>query len=474
MSLSRTPLSFVLAAALGCAVTVAGAPQAGAAADPVPQMVTFAYTGSTQTWTVPADVVKATLDLYGAQGAGEGNGGLGGRATATIAVTPGDVITIVVGGTGGHPAFEGPTAIGYNGGGDGWHAGGGATDVRVGGTDLDDRVLVAGGGGGSTSFCAADRGGDGGESGLPGSPATTCTGTPGGGATSTAGGENTVDATLNGTAGQGGGRPGDFGNGVSGGGGGWFGGAGALDAAGGGGSSHGPAGTVFETGVRTAHGVATVTFAPSAHLDVTRTGSGTGTVTSAPAGIDCGNTCAAWFDLGSDVSLTATPDTASTFSGWSGACTGTGMCVVTMDQARDVTAMFAQIPAPVPTPAATPTSTLPPTPTVTPGADPKPVLSDLRVKPGRITAGGRAKATLHYAASEDVQLSVRLRRICHGEVCGRYFQVPATAEAGAGTYRLRGVLKPTQLRPGRYRLTLVAKDDLGQRDKKRVFFWVRR
>jgi uncharacterized repeat protein (TIGR02543 family) len=75
-------------------------------------------------------------------------------------------------------------------------------------------------------------------------------------------------------------------------------------------------------------------------LSVTKAGSGSGTVTSSPAGIDCGATCAASFPNGTMVTLTATPDAGSTFTGWIGDCTGTGPCTVTMDQDRAVTASF--------------------------------------------------------------------------------------------------------------------------------------
>jgi beta-lactam-binding protein with PASTA domain len=49
-----------------------------------------------------------------------------------------------------------------------------------------------------------------------------------------------------------------------------------------------------------------------------------------------------------DVTLTATPDTGSVFSRWFGACSGTGPCVVTMSQARSVTAKFTRAPCVVP------------------------------------------------------------------------------------------------------------------------------
>ena len=84
-------------------------------------------------------------------------------------------------------------------------------------------------------------------------------------------------------------------------------------------------------------------------LSVTKSGSGEGTVTSTPAGIDCGLTCQVDFDDGASVTLTATPASGSTFTEWSGACSGTGPCEVTMREARSVTATFTADPSP-PTP----------------------------------------------------------------------------------------------------------------------------
>ncbi len=73
-------------------------------------------------------------------------------------------------------------------------------------------------------------------------------------------------------------------------------------------------------------------------LTVTKEGTGGGTVTG--GGINCGATCSASYDSGTAVTLTASPASGSTFSGWSGACTGTGTCTVTMTAARTVTATF--------------------------------------------------------------------------------------------------------------------------------------
>jgi endo-1,4-beta-xylanase len=75
-------------------------------------------------------------------------------------------------------------------------------------------------------------------------------------------------------------------------------------------------------------------------LTVTKSGSGSGTVTSAPAGINCGSTCSAGFASGTSVTLTATPAGGSTFAGWSGSCSGTGTCTLSMTAARSVTATF--------------------------------------------------------------------------------------------------------------------------------------
>ncbi len=88
---------------------------------------------------------------------------------------------------------------------------------------------------------------------------------------------------------------------------------------------------------------ATFTVTPET-LNVSLSGNGSGSVTSSPAGISCGSTCSDSFDYGTKVTLTATPAVGSSFTGWSGACTGTSSCHVTMSQARSVTASFAVVP----------------------------------------------------------------------------------------------------------------------------------
>lgn len=75
-------------------------------------------------------------------------------------------------------------------------------------------------------------------------------------------------------------------------------------------------------------------------LAVGRTGSGT--VTSAPGGINCGSTCSTSFPAGTGVALSAVPSAGWAFAGWTGACSGAGGCSITMDSAKSVTANFVQ------------------------------------------------------------------------------------------------------------------------------------
>ncbi len=87
----------------------------------------------------------------------------------------------------------------------------------------------------------------------------------------------------------------------------------------------------------------TATFASFPVLSVTLAGNGTGTVTSPPPPpqISCPGTCSAGFASGSQVTLTETPAANSTFTGWSGACSGTNStCTVTMNGPQPVTATF--------------------------------------------------------------------------------------------------------------------------------------
>jgi phospholipase C len=82
----------------------------------------------------------------------------------------------------------------------------------------------------------------------------------------------------------------------------------------------------------------------SAVLTVSVTGTGTGTVASSPVGIGCSPTCSASFASGTQVTLTESAAANSSFTGWSGACSGSSStCTLTLSAAQQVTASFSAI-----------------------------------------------------------------------------------------------------------------------------------
>jgi hypothetical protein len=95
----------------------------------------------------------------------------------------------------------------------------------------------------------------------------------------------------------------------------------------------------------TAAATVTATFElASFPVTVGKAGPGSGTVTSAPAGIACGSTCSTPFFYDTPLQLTATAATGSRFAGWAGACSGTGRCSVEVGAGPvAVTARFARV-----------------------------------------------------------------------------------------------------------------------------------
>ena len=249
--------------------------------------VTFKYNGtngidgSGQRFTVPAGVTSIQVAAFGAQGGCDSNGGDGGEASGTVAVSPGDLLIVYVG---GDPGSNSGPGGGFNGGGGQSPSfgcgGGGASDVRVFPYGLANRVVVGGGGGGEGNIGSAGPhpicGGVGGyPSGSPGCStasnpvAPAGPGTQSSGGVGGAGGGGAGALALGGT----GGTSGDQVLVGSGGGGGYYGGGGggydgpegnfALAEGGGGGSSffvNGCSAAACPSGVQTGNGSVTITY----------------------------------------------------------------------------------------------------------------------------------------------------------------------------------------------------------------------
>lgn len=240
--------------------------------------------------TVPAGVASITVIADGGGGgknASLGNGGSGARVTASINVTPGEVLTVYVG-SGGGAGLGGAGNVGgtgYGAGGNGGPyygdgfgggyggGGGGSSAVLVGG---DDTVVAGGGGGGGNLYggsAGAAAGGSGGSGGIAGNGSVCAVGGGGGnsdglGAGGSRSGSGVTSASTSGYAGAGGNGTYGAGGASSGGGGGgggyggggpgnWNGPYGCVNAGGGGaGGSFGPAGASFGS-AGNAGGVAT-------------------------------------------------------------------------------------------------------------------------------------------------------------------------------------------------------------------------
>ena len=215
------------------------------------QPITFSFTGTPQTYMVPAGVNFLEMDVIGATGGSSefSKGGYGGRVQCRLQVTPGELLNIYVGGAGSRSTVTGASG-GYNGGGAGSATaggGGGASEIRADGSLSANRVIVAGGGGGASanSLCNnCDRGGNGGSLAAENGYYLSANSIDHGGA----GGITTVADPIACAAGKGCGKPGNKGDGYDdegsfGGGGAGFvggngGGTGPYGGGGGGGSSY--------------------------------------------------------------------------------------------------------------------------------------------------------------------------------------------------------------------------------------------
>lgn len=246
--------------------------------------LTYLYTGSEQTFTVPAGIT--TLHVVAVGGSGGASAVLGGAAaqvTADLAVTPGQVLYIEVGGRGKDGASGG--AGGFNGGAAGGSGGislagggGGASDIRtLPGPSLspDTRQIVAAGGGGGGGTGIEAVGGAGGAAGEAGKVSADFENGGGGAGTQSEGGTAGVGVNNGegGTRGQGGVGSSSCGEGGGGGGGGGglFGGGGAAagcvstsGGGGGGGSSLVPAGGSLALALLATEPQIQITYTPPA------------------------------------------------------------------------------------------------------------------------------------------------------------------------------------------------------------------
>lgn len=255
-----------------------------------PATMTFNYTGALQTFTVPPGVTSINVDASGAQG---GNitvnctapGGLGARIQGTIAVTPGEVITILVGqqgrsngsdaggGGGSYVVRTGNVPLIVAGGGGGASNNIGSCGSNLAGINAtittsgtaSGNGLVAGGTNGNGGGASSGSGGGGGGFYTDGTPGTGLTGNNGkcfinGGAGGT--GNN------NDGGGYGGGGAGWFTGGNGGGGGGYSGGATSgsqpFTGGGGGGSFNAGTGQINSAGFQTGNGRVIITYTATA------------------------------------------------------------------------------------------------------------------------------------------------------------------------------------------------------------------
>ncbi|MBF0559877.1 MAG: choice-of-anchor D domain-containing protein, partial [Nitrospirae bacterium] len=106
------------------------------------------------------------------------------------------------------------------------------------------------------------------------------------------------------------------------------------------GADQGPLSSYSFTKIAGPHTITATYSIDQVTLTVQKTGTGTGSVTSTPSGIDCGNTCSTTFNYGTPVTISGAASNNSIFNGWSGGCSGTGTCSVTLTDNTIITADF--------------------------------------------------------------------------------------------------------------------------------------
>ncbi len=212
---------------------------------------------------------------------------------------------------------------------------------------------------------------------------------------------------------------------------------------------------------------------PTHQLTVAKSGSGT--VTSSPAGINCGADCSQSYDEGTPVTLSAQAAAGWSFSGWSGDCSGQS-CSLTMNADKSVTATFTQNPPP------------PPPPDVTAPVQGKLVLSSPSFRAARsgpsATSAALAGTKVGYTLSEAATTLFKVERATVGRLvggrcvrttranadrrhCTRWVlmrgRFTRAGQAGQNSFRFMGRLGGRTLPPGRYRLLARSTDLAGNR-----------
>jgi len=234
---------------------------------------------------------------------------------------------------------------------------------------------------------------------------------------------------------------------------------------------------------------------PTFLLTVERTGTGAGTITSEPSGIECEATCSHMFWEGEQVTLNAEPHAGSTFAGWSGGgCSGTGTCRVTTNADTDVTAGFGKVSSP-PAPNETPLSSIPQQTLpllTTRETSPPPSVQKARQSATRWREGNKLAqisrgrtptgTTFSFSLSEKATVSFSFSQLQGGRQRGR--KCPArtasnmrkscehtvkrgtlsfTGHSGKNNVVFAGRISPSsKLKPGRYELIITATNTTGR------------
>jgi hypothetical protein len=189
-------------------------------------------------------------------------------------------------------------------------------------------------------------------------------------------------------------------------------------------------------------------------LTVTKSGNGSGTVTSSSGGVDCGSTCGpVAFDKGASVTLTAHPASGSSFVGWSGGgCSGNGSCTVGLESNTAVAAVFT-VDTVSPTCANTPSLCPPASNIIFLGearAKGKAILLGVTVPgPGTLAASGKNLVKSNGSASGAGTMTLKLKLTAAG--------IKQLQKKGKVTVKVKVVFTPAGGSPGTWTKTVTFK-----------------